>query len=90
MSFHVISCHAMPYHVSFDFSDKLSIKSGRREGQGGGVKYVFLGLRQDKKREKKGNQPLPSPPTKFRLSAAASNQVWSSRTEAAPAGIVDI
>jgi hypothetical protein len=39
MSLSVIICHIRSYHVSLDFSDKLSIKSG---GRGGRVKYVLL------------------------------------------------
>jgi hypothetical protein len=40
MSNYVISGRIMPFHVSLDFSDHLSLKSG------GVVKYVFLGLRR--------------------------------------------
>jgi hypothetical protein len=34
MSFRVISCHFRSFHVSLDFSDQLSIKSGRGRGRG--------------------------------------------------------
>jgi hypothetical protein len=44
MSFHVISCHFMSFHVSLDFSDHLSLKLGG-DGQSN-VKYVFLGFRR--------------------------------------------
>jgi hypothetical protein len=58
MSFHVISCHFMSlciilchyrsFHVSLDFSDQLSVKSGRgRAGAGAGAESnIFLGLRR--------------------------------------------
>jgi hypothetical protein len=33
MSFHVISCHFMSFHVSMEFSDQLSIKSAGVRGK---------------------------------------------------------
>jgi hypothetical protein len=45
MSFYVILCRLMPFHVSLDH---LSLKSG------GGVKYVFLGLRRHLRCQAKG------------------------------------
>jgi hypothetical protein len=41
MSLRVISCHIMTYHVSLDFSENLSIKSGG-SGEGGRVGQICL------------------------------------------------